>query len=343
LFDVPAQIFDPGTGSYPLPSRGEVNAIYAIAVLNYEPARRLSIDLSGSADRQSATLATTSARLSSAAVRYEIVRGLSVTATGTYGTRGQLLGDRPISVVTRSAQATTSYRAGARWLDGSVSLSRGTGTSTTFDGTPGRLSSWAAQSSLSSSLPWIALGAGYDRAASRDDILDFGNFDSERTHASVTRQSTAVSLTGTWENARIRRGRGDTAGGTHQQVFTASVMYRLRGEARIGANAGGFDNRSEFSLDRTTFYGGAFESALRRSLHLSAWLRQEHTTASQTRLVERALNGLAQLEYRLRAFNLSVEYRHYDQHLQYQQLVDPFAFRGHQLMLRISRRFGISW
>lgn len=343
LFDVPAQIVDPGTGSYRLPTRGEVNALYAIAVLNYEPTRRLAFDVSGSADRQDAALAATSAKLSSAAVRYELFRGLSVAGTGIYGTRGQFVGNAPLTVVTRSAQASTTYRAGVRWLDGSVSFMRGIGTNTTFDGTPGRLESWSAQSNLSSSLPWFSIGGGYDRAESRDDILDFGNFDSERTHASLTRQSAAISLTGTWENALIRRGRGVTAGGTRQQVFTATAMYRLRGEARIGANAGGFNNRSEFGRDRTVFYGGAFEAAPRRAMHLSVWLRQEDTTATQTNLVERALNGFAQLEYRLRAFNVSIEYRHYNQRLQYQQLVDPFAFRGHQLMLRISRRFGISW
>jgi len=343
LFDVPAQIVDPGTGAYRLPSRGEVDALYAIATLNYEPTRRFAIDLSGSADRQDAALATTSAKLSSAAARYEVFRGLSIGATGIYGTRGQFVADTPLTVVTRSAQASTTYHAGVRWLDGSVSLTRGAGTNTTLDGTPGRLENWSAQSNLSSSLPWFGIGAGYDRAQSRDDILDFGNFDSERTHATVTRQSTALALSGTWENALVRRGRGATIGGTRQQVFTATATYRLRGSARLGANAGGFSNRSEFGRDRTVFYGGAFESALRRSMHLSVWLRQENTTATQTNLVERALNGLAQLEYRLRAFNVSIEYRHYNQHLQYQQLVDPFAFRGHQLMLRISRRFGISW
>jgi hypothetical protein len=343
LFDVPSQIVDPGTGSYRLPSRGEVNAVYAITVLNYEPARRLSIDISGSADRQDAAHVTTSARLGSASARYELFRGLSVTGTGIYGTRGQLVGDVPITVMTRSAQAGATYRTGVRWLDGSIAVTRGAGTNTTVDGRPGGLDSWSEQSSLSSSLPWFSVGVGYDRARSRDEILDFGNADSERTHATVTRQSAATALSGTWENSVVHRGRGVTFGSNRQQTFTATATYRLRKQARISANGGGFNNRAEFGRDRTLFYGGAFESPLRRSLHLSMWIRRESTMATQTNLVQHALNGLAQVEYRLRAFNVTAEYRHYTQNLRYQQLIDPFLFRGHQLVFRISRKFGLSW
>jgi hypothetical protein len=343
LFDVPSQIVDPGTGSYRLPSRGEVDALYAITVLNYEPARRLSIDLSGSADRQDAARVATSARLGSASARFDVFRGLSVSATGIYGTRGQMLGDVPVTVATRSAQAGATYRAGVRWLDGSIALTRGVGTNTTPEGRPGETASWSGQASLSSSLPWIGVGVGYDRAKSRDDILDFGNADNERTHASVTRQSGAMAWSGTWETSIVRRGRGATLASSRQQTFTATATYRLRSDVRLSANAGGFSQRAEFGRDRTAFYGGAFEAPLRRSLHVLIWLRRESTTATQTNLEQHALTGLGQMTYQLRAFSFSAEYRHYNQDLQYRHLTDPFVFRGHQLVLRVSRKFGLSW
>jgi hypothetical protein len=118
------------------------------------------------------------------------------------------------------------------------------------------------------------------------------------------------------------------------------VSLRIRRDSQVSANVGGFQNQGTFGNDRAMFAGVGLESQLAKGLHLSAWVRQGEMLASLTRLDQKTAYGFASLEYRLRQFNLAVEYRNSRQNLMTSDLTDPYSFRGHQVMLRLSRRFG---
>ena len=106
------------------------------------------------------------------------------------------------------------------------------------------------------------------------------------------------------------------------------------------ASVGGFENRGTFGNDRAAFAGLSLESQLTKGLHLSAWVRQGDTVASLTKLDQKTVYGFASLEYRLRQFNLAAEYRNSQQSLMTSDLTEPYSFRGHQVLLRLSRKFG---
>jgi hypothetical protein len=108
----------------------------------------------------------------------------------------------------------------------------------------------------------------------------------------------------------------------------------------VSANAGGFQNEGTYGDDRAAFTGVSLESQLAPSLRLSAWIRRGDMMASLTRLDQKTLHGFASLEYRLRQFNLAVEYRNTQQNLVTSDLTEPYSFRGHQVLLRLSRKFG---
>jgi hypothetical protein len=341
LFDLPSQVVDPGTQAYRPPSRGDVSTVYATTGLTYDPASRLSISVTGNVDQQDAVPVATSAALATTTARYEVFQGLSLNASGTYGERGQVFNDVPVTVRTRGGQAGSTFRAGPRWLAGTASYSRGIGSNTTPDGHEGGLRSWFGQALLSSSFSLFSVSAGYERQNNQDEILDYGNYDSRRVLATIQTQGQIVTFAGNWEHSFVSRGREATLAVSNQESFTASATYKLGRESRIAANAGGFTNRADIGLDRTLFWGGSYESHPRPRLHLTATLRREETVATQTHLDQRGLRGFAQAEYRLRLFSFALEYRNDDQSLQYDKSLKPFRYRGHQVLLRITRRFGV--
>ena len=342
LFDVVVPAGNQDTGAYSPPSRGEVGTTYLVGTINVEPNRRLSLDFTGTFDRQDASLVTTDAKLASATANFEALPGLSLNATGTFGERGQQLGRDTISVVTRSGLAGVSYRARVRWLDAGVQYAAGAGTNTTVEGQLGHTGSWAGQANLSASSRWFSVSGGYGRSKNSDDILDYGNFRYERGHAAVQGQAGRVLLNGSWEELLIERGRSLTFARERQRIFTATASVRVGRDSLLSANAGGFRSDIESGRDRSLFAGAAFESHLWRALHLALWGRLGNTTATQTGLDQRALNALAQLEYRLRFFNFALEYRYNDQDLSSGDLANPIKFRGHQMLLRITRKFGFT-
>ena len=52
--------------------------------------------------------------------------------------------------------------------------------------------------------------------------------------------------------------------------------------------------------------------------------------------------AIGSLDYRLRLFWLTVEYRYTDLALVTATQIDPLTFNGNQLALRISRKFGMN-
>jgi hypothetical protein len=340
MFDVPSGSASLESDAYHAPTRGQANTVYAVTSISFEPSRRFAFDLTGSVDQQKSGGATTNAKVASGTARLEVIRGLSVSAVGTYGDRGQILGDVPTTVITRSGLAGATYRAGIRWLQGSVGYSAGIGANTTPEGRVGAMRSEAGQASLSVSIKNVGLSGGYERTRNRDDILDYGNLFIERGHAAIQSQLGRFQLSGTWEQSLIERGRAVTFSSNLQQSFSGSVSLRIGHDSLVTANGGGFRNQGSFGRERAVFAGAALESQLLKSLHLTAWIRRGDTTATLTRLDQSTLYGFGQLEYRLRQFSLALEYRHNEQHLRASDLVNPYQFRGHQLMLRISRKFG---
>jgi hypothetical protein len=342
LFDVAVPGGGQDAGAYSPPSRGEVGTTYLVSTLNIEPSRRLSLDLTGTLDRQDGSLVTTDAKLASATAYFEALPGLSLNASGTFGERGQQLGQGTITVITRSGLAGVSYRARVRWLDAGVQYAAGAGTNTTLDGQVGSTGSWAGQANASASAQWFSVSGGYGRSKNTDDILDYGNFTYERGHAAIQGRAGRVLLNGSWEELLIDRGRNLTFASERQRIFTATASLRVGRDSLLSVNAGGFRNDSESGRDRTMFAGSNFESQFWRALHLTLWARLGETTATQTGLDQRALNAFAQLEYRLRFFNFAFEYRYNDQDLSSGDLANPIKYRGHQMLLRITRKFGFT-
>ena len=338
MFEVPS--LGGAADAYHPPTRGQVDTAYAVSTISFEATNRFSLDVTGSFDRQKSGGATTDARVASGSARLELIRGLSLNAVGAYGERGQVLGEIPTTVITRSGLAGASYRAGVRWLEVNAGYNAGIGSNTTPEGRVGATKSWSGQANLSLSLLGFGLSGGYERSRNRDDILDFGNFSIDRAHAAIQGQTGRFLLNGNWEQARVERGRGATFVGNLQRSFAGTVSLRIGRGSLISANGGGFLNDGDLGRDRALFAGVSLESQLMKSLHLTAWVRRGDTAATLTRLDQKTLYGFAQLEYRLRQFNLAVEYRHNEQHLLTGERADPYRFRGHQVLLRISRKFG---
>ena len=340
VFEVPSGSSGENGDAYRPPMRGDVSTIYTVSTLSYQPWRRIGFDVSGSIDRQRAAGVSTDARVATGSTRLDVVRGLSLTALGTYGDRGQIVENTPITVRTKTGLAGVTYRAGVRWLQGSVGYNVGGGSNTTPEGQTGTVKSEAGTAALSISIKGVGLSGGYERSKATDELLDFGNYAIERSHAAVNTQAGRVALNASAERARVERGRGATYSTNLQQSVSGNVSLRIRRDSQVSANVGGFQNQGTFGNDRAMFAGVGLESQLAKGLHLSAWVRQGEMLASLTRLDQKTAYGFASLEYRLRQFNLAVEYRNSQQNLMTSDLTDPYSFRGHQVMLRLSRRFG---
>ena len=347
LFEVPGGSDGVGGGSgtgsgdgYTPPLRGDVSTLYTVATVGYQPWRRLGVDVSGGFDRQQAAGAYTDARVATTSLRLELVRGLSVTGLGSYGDRGQIVDNAPITVRSKSGLAGATYRAGTKWLQGSVGYSAGAGLNTTPEGQTGRMKSEAGQAGLTLSVKGVSVGGGYERSKATDEILDFGNYAVERTHASANTQAGRLTLNASAERARVERGRNTTFSTNLQQSVSANASLRIGRDTHATASMGGFENRGTFGNDRAVFAGLSLESQLAKGLHLSAWVRQGDMVASLTKLDQKTVYGFASLEYKLRQFNIAIEYRNSQQNLMTSDLSEPYNFKGHQAMLRLSRRFG---
>jgi hypothetical protein len=345
--ELSAQIVDPATGPYtPPPSQGKSNNGAIIGTISYEPASRLWFRLGGSFDQQTASDATTKNRIGTAMAHYEVVRGLSLNATGTAGDRGQIVGNVPITVATESALAGITYQAGVRWLDGSVTVTRGVGSNATPEGRTGATDSWSREANLTSTFRWLSLGTGYERVRSRDGILDYGNYDSERVRASVQAQARRLSITTSADQVRVERGQALTFATNRQQTYTGSASYRLLGTSSIMANAGGFSNAYSNAvgtgLDRTLFWSLGGHVPITSTLRGTVSVRREDVRATSTHLSQQGLSSFGQLEYRLRTITLSVEYRNNKSLMQFAEMPNPDRFRGRQLRFSIMRKFGLT-
>jgi hypothetical protein len=344
--ELSAQIVDPATGPYtPPPSQGKSSSEAIIGTVSYEPASRLWFRLGGTFDQQSAADATTKNEIGTATAHFEVVRGLSLNATGTAGDRGQIVANIPITVATHSAVGGVTYQAGLRWLDGSVTMTRGIGSNATPEGRTGATDSWSREANLSSTFRWLSLGTGYERVSSRDDILDFGNYDSERVRASAQAQARRLTITTSADQVHVERGQDLTFATNREQTYSGSASYRL-GASFIMANIGGFSNRYANAvgagLDRTLFWSLGGNVAITSALRGTVSVRREDVRATSTHLSQQGLSSFGQLEYRLRTVRFSIEYRDNKSFMQFAEMSSPDRFRGRQLRFSIMRKFGLT-
>lgn len=341
----PAPLVDPEIGAYvPPQAMGRTSTRYAQAGVSYDPASRLGLRLDASVDRQGDAAASTSGNLITGAAHVGVLRGLSLNIGATSGTRGQRIGNQPVTVFSRSGEATLRYLVGPGWLSTSAGVTAGLGVNVSPEGRKGRSESWARELSISSSIRWFGVGAGYEQATSRDGILDYGNYESEHIRASAQAQSTRVALSTSVDQLRVSRGAGDTFVANLQRTWSESATYRLWRDSVATLSAGGFSNVYRNSLgrgrDRSVFWGTGLQMTVAR-LRVSGWVRRELVSAAATRFSQRNVSAAARLEYRLRAIGAALEYRHNDSAMQYAEMESPDRFRGHQLRFTLSRRFEV--
>jgi len=340
LFDLTSTVVDTGQGGYTLPSQGDMRASYVTTGLTWEPATRLAFDLTGGFDRQDGESVSLNARLASASARLEVFRGFSLNATGTYGDRGQIFDNSIVTVRTKTGSAGSTLRVGPRWLEVDLVGSKGLGWNTTPDGEQGLVQAWSGQARVSSSWRWISLSTGYDRTLNTDDLLVFGNYAVERRRASAQHANGPFSIEASVEDARTTRGVGASLQRTRQQTYSGTASLRTGRGGVLALNAGSFRTETAPDLERTLFYGGSYNMRLYRGLNLSAWARRERVLTTQRALDQQNFYAFASVDYALRLFSVGLEYRHNEQFLTEQGLINPFQFRGHQLRLRLTRSFG---
>ena len=340
-----APTVDTSQGAYvPPPATGLSGADYALVGLRFEPGPRFDLRFDGSTDRQTSAEAQTTSRLVAMSSHLELVKGLRLTGTGVSGTRGQLVANTPTDVNTRSLVGGATYQATLRWLSGTVTATRGTGRNVTRDGRLGAIESWSREASLSTSFPWVSLGGGYERSQSRDDILDFGNYNSERFRASAQTGSRRLSVTANADQARVERGIIDqTYASNLQRSVSGTVSLRIRHDGYLSATGGQFQNDyngvAGSGRDQTLFWGVNGRAVLGQ-LTMTAAVRRENAAASLTGFDQRALNGNVRLEYRVRMLHVAAEYREGQSRLQYIAMPSPDSMRGRQLRFSVIRQFG---
>ncbi|MEQ1729618.1 MAG: hypothetical protein ABL982_14695 [Vicinamibacterales bacterium] len=336
---------DADAGAYvPASTSGASAARYGQLGYSYEPNGRFSLRVLGSADHQTGDQASTAAALATVSSHAEVVKGLVLTASGVGGRRQQVVGSDLVDVSTRSADAGVTYQVNGRWLGAGGSATRGVGTNITPDGLTGQSESWSGDAHVSTTVRWFGAGLGYDRSRYRDDLLDFGNYASERVRASAQAQAARGSLTANAEQLRIARGRAATFIRNLQRTVSGTASLRLLGQTFVSATAGHFLNDYEGAAgdgtDRSLFWSVGLDSAVRQALHVSGWLRTEAASASRTRFDQDALSAFARLEYRLRTLNFAAEYRRSHSRMVYPGMTGPDAFAGRQVRFSVTRQFG---
>jgi hypothetical protein len=325
---------------------GQSSSRYASAGISYEPTLRLALRLFGSFDQQQSGGASTDALLGTLSAHYEVFKGLSLNLSGTSGDRTQMLGDSLIRVATRSGVGGFTYRAALRWIEATIGATRGLGFNTSTDGQRGRSESWSREAGLSSSLGRVGLGASYERSSNRDEVLELGNYESERMRVSAQTQAGRFALGVSGDELRIFRSQALAMARGRQRTYSGNAAYRLWAQNMLTLTGGGFQNRysgaSGPGRDETLFWGGGIQIAPVPAVQWSLSARNESALATSTRLDQQGISVFSRLEYRLRTLAFALEYRNNQSRLQYATMAAPDTFRGRQLRFSVIRRFGVS-
>ena len=342
LFDTPPQFTDIGRGASLPPSSGGFGQYYAAGGVSYQGGRALFTDVTTSYDRSKWDQGSAGSLLLLSSTRYEPLRGLTLSATGTYGLRGQEVGGSPLTVLTRTVQGGVGYNLPLRRIQISLGAERGAGWHGGTTSPSGRSDSWTGRASAGSSAHWwVELSLGYERARSTDELFAFGNFWIDRTRASArSRTLGRLHLDASWERSTVERGIRDTFSRTEFLSSNGGAQVDLGRGRRLSLTGGDFRNRTAYGTDSNQFYGLSYESYLFKALRLSITARRE---AVALRAVEQTgYYTIAQAEYRLRLFTFAVEHRYTNLNLAVSTRADRYMFTGNQVLIRVSRRFGFA-
>lgn len=340
LFDVPPQFTEVGTTFLP-PSTGEVGLHYAVATVTHQPLSRVVTDMNVSYDRQRSPGATVATLLGVATARYNVLSGLTLNGSATYGQREQELAQR-IKVLTRGLAAGANYDLAFRFVQAGAGYDVGRGRSTGELGVEGRNRSWRGRAHVSGGLPqWAELGVGYEQGRSEDDLLVVGNQWQERLRATArSSPSRRLFLEASWEQATIERGLDVAGDGRSRYLQTSgAAAFELARDRRVTVTAGRFDNRSFAGEDRTKYVGVSLDAVVAGGLRLAITARQEEAFSDLSQLDQAGYYTTAIAEYRVRLFTFSLEHRYTDLALSSARQTDPIAFYGNQVLFRIGRRF----
>jgi len=341
LFDTPPAQTDFGTPAYQPAMRGTTTTYFSEGSLYWDPARRLQLDATVSADLNTATGISTRAMLVSSGVSYDVGWGLALSGRGTLGLRGQTALEVIRNVRTSNVSGSVRLSRSVKFIQYGGSATRFLGSNTFGEGAAGTITGSSASLQTNTTfarLPNVSLG--YESSRAVDDVLELGNMATERRRAAVTGGvGGRLTAQADWEESTIDRGRGLLASTSHIRMTTATVGTRL-GRVALTANVGEFEYRSDmFDSNRTRFVGGTLSAVIGRSLSLSWNARAEQVVTTLNRQRQNGLYSQFRLDYRLRLFTFGVEHRYTD----LEQIVltsDPYLSRGSRFLFRISRKFG---
>jgi hypothetical protein len=340
LFDAPPQFTEVGTTFLP-PSTGEVGLHYAVATFTHQPVSRVMTDMSVSYDRQRSADASVATLLGVATARYNVLRGLTLNGTATYGQRDQQLAQR-IKVLTRGLGAGATYDFALRFVQAGAGYDVARGRSTGELGAEGRNRSWRGRAHVSGGIPrWVELGVGYEQNRSHDDLLVVGNQWQERLRTTArSSPSRRLLLEASWEKATIERGLDAAGAGRSRYLQTSgAAAVELARDRRLTFTAGRFDNRSFTGDDSTKYVGLSLDAVVAGGLRLAITARREDAFSDLSQLDQAGYYTTAIAEYRLRLFTFSLEHRYTDLALSSTRQTDPITFYGNQVLFRVGRRF----
>ena len=333
-----------GGDAYRPPDSGGVELYYGTATLTHRPNARLVTDANLGYTSERATAATTGALLATATARLMPVAGVILRGSGTYGKRQEQVTGVPVAALTRAAGAGAEYGIRHRAVHASAGYEAEQAWSRSDASIDGRGQSWRARADAGVDILSIAqLNVGVDRDRAEDTLLTLGNQRQERAHASArTLVTTRVVVDGTYERALIDRGVAPVIFRVRYTQATTNLTIQLSRDRRAGLTAGEFVNRSFVTDERHQYAGLSFSGTIVGALHLSITARRERTRSDVPLLFQDGSYAIGSLDYRLRLFWLTLEYRYTDLALVTATQIDPLTFNGNQLALRISRKFGMT-
>jgi hypothetical protein len=270
--------------------------------------------------------------------------GVTLHGRGIYGQRQQDVGGVRVAALTRAVGAGAEYGIRRRAVHASAGYEAEQAWSRSDLAVNGRGRSWRARAETGVDLFGIAqVNVGIDRDRAEDQVLTLGNQRQERTHAGArTLLTTRVVVDGTYERALVDRGVEPLTFRMRYTQATTNLTIQLARERRAAFTAGEFVNRAFATDERHQYFGVSFSGAIAGALRLTTTARRERTMSDVPRLDQDGAYVVGTLDYRLRLFLFSLEYRYTDLVLVTATRLDPLTFTGDQLALRISRKFGMS-
>jgi len=341
LFDLPPAVTDIGVPTYAPSSNAGSTVYYAQSSLNWEPTSRLSADPTVSADRDTASVVSTAAYLVSSGAQWEIGRGFSVTGRGTYGVREQDVAGEQITVISSNAGGGFNFSRTVKFIQAGAGYGLFGGSNQGAQNQTGSTNGWnwhANAGTVFQRIPNVT--ASYDRGASTDEVLEFGNQAFERRQIAVHGAlSSRMSVQATWEETFTERGRELLLQKARHSILSGTLTIRPVRTMSVAVTVGQFENRTTLSgADHTKFASVGAEARISRALGLSFNLRRESIALGLVRQQQDATYSLGRLEYQLRLFTLAIEHRYTD--AGYRMASEPaHQMLGNQVLFRVSRRF----